>query len=188
MVALMTWAGCGGEGEKETQGPAAETQAVSTQAASSQPQRPSIVGDWERTTTCDELVQALRDAGMDELVDEFVAGNGFIRGVDDNNPEQIDLAQPCRGAVPRIHIHTFGPDGKFFSYDWKGQLVDEGRYRVTGDKLVISKEFPAVTFRIRLKAGTLMLNPLNIPHGCTTFRCGWSIAMAYPGKTWMSVS
>ena len=124
---------------------------------------------------------------MEELVDEFVAGNAFIPGVGVEDPEKIDVEQPCKGAVPRVHSHFFTEDGKFGSRDWNEQDVDDGRYRVSGDKLVISKEFPDVTFRYRIEGDTIMLEPLNIPAGCTTFRCGWSISVAYPGKRWKRV-
>jgi hypothetical protein len=134
-----------------------------------------------------ELVQALRSAGADELVDEFVAGNGFVPTIGVDDPEQVDLEQPCKGAVPRVHSHFFTEAGEFGSRDWNGEDVDDGRYRVTGDKLVISKEFPDVTFQYRIEGDTLTLEPLNIPAGCTTFRCGWSIAVAYPGKKWKRV-
>ena len=142
------------------------------------------MGAWTRETTCEELVQALRDAGMDELVVGFVAGNGFIPGIGEEEQGQIDRDQECKGAVPRVHSHFFTSDGKFGSRDWNGQDVDDGRYRVSGDKLVISKEFPDVTFRIRIEDNRIMFDPLNIPTGCTTFRCGWSISVAYPGKSW----
>jgi hypothetical protein len=65
--------------------------------------------------------------------------------------------------------------------------VDDGRYRVDGYELTISKEFPDVTFRFRIEGETITFEPLNIPQGCTTFRCGWSIAVAYPGKNWTRV-
>lgn len=172
---------CGGASTEEDTSAPATTTAVATGSAQ------EIVGEWERETTCDELVQALRDAGMDELVDEFVAGNGFIPGISVDEPEQIDPNDPCKGAVPRVHSHFFTEDGEFGSRDWNGEDVDEGRYRVNGDKLVISKEFPDVTFRYRIEGDTIMFDPLNIPAGCTTFPCGWSIAVAYPGKKWERV-
>ena len=52
---------------------------------------------------------------------------------------------------------------------------------------MISKEFPDVRFRIRIQDDTIMFNPLDIPRGCTTFRCGWSIAVAYPGMSWQRI-
>ena len=171
---------CGGDSAAEGTSTPATTEASTGSAH-------AIVGEWKRETRCLELVQALRAAGMDELIDEFVAGNGFIPAIGVDDPEQIDRQQPCRGAVPRVHSHFFTADGEFGSRDWNGEDVDDGRYRVVGDKLVISKEFPDVTFRYRIEGDTIMLDPLNIPAGCTAFRCGWSIAVAYPGKTWQRV-
>jgi hypothetical protein len=174
-------AGCGGD----SGGEATSVPATTTAAVNSAPEE--IVGEWARETTCAELVQALRDAGMDDVVDEFVAGNGFIPGIGVDDPEQVDPDNPCKGAVPRVHSHFFTEDGEFGSRDWNGDDVDDGRYRVTGDKLVISKEFPDVTFRYRIAGDTITFDPLNIPSGCTDFRCGWSIAVAYPGKEWSRV-
>ena len=172
---------CGGESaEEDAAAPAATTAEVSGSAH-------EIVGEWKRETTCGDLVQALRSAQMDEVVDEFVAGNGFIPGVGVDDPEQIDVQHPCKGANPRVHSHFFTPDGEFGSRDWNGQDVDDGSYRVIGDKLVISKEFPDVTFRFRIEGDLIMFEPLNVPRGCTTFRCAWSIAVAYPGKKWKRV-
>ena len=133
-------------------------------------------------TTCAELVQALRDAGMEEFVREFVAGNGFVPGV--RSADQLaDAEDPCDGAVPRMHSHFFTEDGAFGSRDWNGEVVDDGRYRVEGNKLVISKEFPDVTFRYRIDGDTVSFDP-EIPDSCATFRCAWSVSMAYPGKPW----
>jgi hypothetical protein len=172
-------AACGADSDDGTS-KGAVTTVVATAAG-------SIVGEWERQTTCNELVQALRDARMVELIDEFVAGNGFVPGIGVDDPERVDVERPCEGAVPRVHSHFFTDDGDFGSRDWHGQQVDDGRYRVSGDELIISKEFADVTFRFRIDGDTITLDPQNIPPGCTTFRCGWSIAVAYPGKTWTRV-
>ena len=122
---------------------------------------------------------------MASLVDEFVAGNGFIPHRS-GRPGANRLEQPCKGAVPRVHSHFFTEEGEFGSRDWNGQDVDDGRYRIEGDKLVISKEFRRdVPYRI--EGDTITFDPLNIPAGCTTFRCGWSVAVAYPGNTWKRI-
>ena len=176
---LVTGSACGGDSVVE----GAPTATTTAGTGSAQ----AIAGEWERETTCEELVQVLRDAGMDEVVDEFVAGNGFIPGISVDEPEQIDPNDPCKGAVPRVHSHFFTEGGEFGSRDWKGEEVDFGRYRVLGDTVVISKEFPDVTFRFSVDGDTLTLDPLNIPAGCTDFRCGWSIAVAYPGEEWTRV-
>ncbi len=186
---MLLGSACGGDsGEKgspATTTAATETPPTTTTSATGSAHE--VVGEWQGETTCAELVQALRNAGMDEVVDEFVAGNGFIPGISVDEPEQIDPNNPCKGAVPRVHSHFFTEDGQFGSRDWRGEDVDSGRYRVVGDKLVISKEFPDVTFRFRIEGNTITFNPVDIPAGCTDFRCGGSIAVAYPGKKWERV-
>jgi hypothetical protein len=146
----------------------------------------SLVGTWSRVTTCTELATALTKAGLQKVVVEFIVGNGFIPGV--TSPEQIaDPANPCEGAVPRKHAHFFRKNGEFGSLDWKGQVVDDGRFRIVKPgTVVIFKEFPKVTFRYRIRGKKISFTPL-IPSGCTAFRCMWAISMAYPGKTWHRV-
>ena len=147
----------------------------------------TLVGTWRRTTTCAELVAALRTAGMQKMTLDFVAGNGFIPGV--TASDQIaDQTNPCAGAVPRQHSHFFTKAGAFGSLDWHGQPVDDGKYRITKPgTVVIFKEFPKVTFHYRISGKSLALTPLAIPKGCTAFRCAWAISVAYPGKTWQRV-
>ena len=71
-------------------------------AASSGVANSSPVGTWTRTTTCQELLSALRRAGLGERALEMIVGNSFIPGV--RSVGQVkDRAHPCRGAVPRAH-------------------------------------------------------------------------------------
>ncbi|MDQ3777630.1 MAG: hypothetical protein M3310_02000, partial [Actinomycetota bacterium] len=174
---MFLLAGCGGsDGETSSADPTSAAESTTSPAAA------SLVGEWERETTCAELVAALRAAGLEKFTLEFVAGNGFVPRV--RSPDQIaDPHQPCRGAVPRKHSHFFTEGGRFRSRDWNGDDVDDGRYRVSGDELVISKEFPDVTFRYRIEGDSVTFEPA-IPVGCSTFRCAWSVSMAYPGKKW----
>ena len=143
----------------------------------------SLVGTWSRVTTCAEQLEALSRPGMERYAVEMVVGNGFIPGVRSAN-QLSDPARPCLGAVPRKHSHFFTKDGKFGSLDWNGEPVDDGTYKVMGNKLVISKEFPRVTFTFTMREGkTVMFTPV-IPKRCSTFRCAWSVSMAFPGKRW----
>jgi len=145
-----------------------------------------LVGTWRRTTTCAELVSALKAAGMRKMIVEFVAGNGFIPGV--VSPDQIaDPTNPCAGAVPRRHSHFFTRGGAFGSLDWNGHQVDDGTYTITRPgTVVVFKEFPRVTFRYRIQGKTVTFTP-TVPKGCTSFRCAWAISVAYPGKVWKRV-
>jgi hypothetical protein len=144
-----------------------------------------LEGTWVRETRCEELVTALTDAGLEQWVLEAVAGNGFVPGV--RSPDEIaDPADPCDGAVPRVHSHFFTEDGLFGSLDWKGHQVDDGTYELVGDDtFVVSKEFPDVTFRYLIDGDTITFEPV-IPD-CTPdcFEASWSVSVAYPGETWV---
>jgi hypothetical protein len=148
--------------------------------------QPALVGTWRRVTTCAELATALTKAGLRRFVLESVAGNGFIPGV--TRADQIaDPVHPCRGAVARKHSHFFTKNRKFGSLDWRGRPVDDGTYRLVGNRtVVIFKEFPKVTFHYRIRGTTITFTPV-IPKGCATFRCAWAVSMAYPGKSWQRV-
>ena len=101
--------------------------------------------------------------------------------------ELRDPARPCLGAVPRKHSHFFLENGEFGSLDWNADPVDDGRYRVTRPGTVtISKEFPNVSFRFRVRGNRISFTPL-VRKGCQTFRCAWAISVAYPGSTWRRV-
>lgn len=122
---------------------------------------------------------------MQKFVLEFVAGNGFIPGV--QRPEQIrDPANPCKGAVPRKHSHFFTKNREFGSLDWRGQTVDDGTYRTGPGTVTVFKEFPKVTFRYRITGNSITFSPV-IAKGCSSFRCAWAVSMAYPGKSWRRV-
>jgi hypothetical protein len=41
----------------------------------------------------------------------------------------------------------------------------------------------AAAFHYRITGKTLTFAPV-IAKGCSSFRCGWAISMAYPGKSW----
>jgi hypothetical protein len=192
-IALATMAVCavlltgcgGGEGnDTERTGATTSLRATSTEVAAVEP---LLVGEWQRATTCAELVRALKQAGLEKFAPEAVAGNGFVPGV--TTADQLaDPARPCDGAVPRRHSHFFTDDGEFGSLDWNGEPVDDGTYEIIDDRtFIISKEFPDVTFHYRIDGDTITFEPV-IPDDCSTFRCMWSVSVAYPGKSWKRVS
>ena len=178
---LLLSAGCGSSNDATS--PADSTS--SAEPAPSAVNRNELVGEWKRETTCAELVQAIRDAGLGKFAADAAAGNGFVPGVESAD-QLADPKQPCKGAIPREHSHFFTEDGAFGSRDWNGEEVDDGTYRVDGATLVISKEFPDVTFRHRIEGDTITFDP-EIPEQCSTFRCVWSVSMAYPGKKWKRI-
>jgi hypothetical protein len=144
----------------------------------------ALVGVWERETHCEELVSALTDAGLDRWVLESVAGNGFVPGV--TTPDQIaDPANPCDGAVPRVHSHFFDPHGVFVSLDWTGAPVDDGMYEVIDEgTFVVSKEFPDVTFHYTIEGTSIRFEPVIPDCSPDCFEAAWSVSVAYPGESW----
>ena len=165
---------------------------ASGRAASAEPR--SLVGEWERVTTCSDLVHRLEAAGFHEMALESAAG-GFIPGVT-SVEDLADPSHPCRGAIPRRHSHFFTSDGLFGSRDWNGEQVDEGTYTLIGDNTLVMpygfEDGPPidVTFHYRIAGETVRFDPV-IPDDCSTSHCreatGWSITVALEGKSWRRV-
>jgi hypothetical protein len=177
LVALVITSGCGAGSEGTTPETAQEPAATPAES----PLEP-LVGTWQRVTRCEELVSALKQAGLEDWVLESVSGNEFV-------PGYPDPAHPCKGAVPREHSHFFTPDGEFGSLDWQGEQVDDGTYEIVDDDtFVVSKEFPDVTFNYTIQGDTIMFDPVipDCAPGC--FEAAWSVTVAYPGETWERVS
>ena len=146
-----------------------------------------VLGTWTATTTCAAQYNALASRpGLKKYAVETVVGNGFIPGV--RSADRLkDPAHPCLGAVPRKHSHFFRQDGRFGSLDWTGQKVDDGTYALAGtNRIVIAKEFPSVTFTYAVRGNAIRFTP-QIPKGCSTLRCAWSVSMAIPGTAWKRI-
>lgn len=152
-----------------------------TETGSVQP----IVGEWQRVTTCQQRVKALRQSGLEEYAADHAAGDGFIPGVTDKS-QLKDPDHPCADAVPMKHSHFFTEDGQFGSRDDAGMQVDDGPYRLVGsDKLVIGGEDHEVTFRYEIDGDALRLYPklpACVKTGC--FPAQWAVAVSYNGLPW----
>ena len=72
-----------------------------------------IVGRWQQSHKCDELVSALNALGLGALA-PGVVGDYFPN----QTPEEL-AAKPdiCSGAVPQLHSHFFTASGLFGSLD-----------------------------------------------------------------------
>jgi hypothetical protein len=150
---------------------------------------PALVGRWERVTTCQELVAALRKAGLGATAPAMLAGNGFVPGT----PQQLARrANICKGAVPRRHSHFFTGAKQFGSLDWKTMQVDDGPYRIVNASTVRIGEG---TFRYRIASGKLTLTPVisaaakrqALVQPLKFSVAGWMVAVAFPGHTWKRV-
>jgi hypothetical protein len=154
-----------------------------TSAASSPPA--ALVGEWERDTRCEEIVQRLSDADLDQWVLDSAAA--FVPGAS-SGADLADPSKPCTGAVPHRHSHFFTADGRFGSRDENGMDVDDGTYRLVGDDtFVISKEFPEVTFHHVVSGDSIMFTPVIPECRPACFEATWSVAVAYEGLPWVRV-
>jgi hypothetical protein len=166
-----------------------ETEAEPTSASPSP--TPALVGRWERVTTCEELVEALDQAGLGATAAAMLAGNGLVPG----SPKQLaQKADICQGAVSREHSHFFTASGQFGSVDYNDEQVDDGPYEILDDDTVRIGE---TDFRFRITDGgqTLALEPVIEPSAkrealeqpLEFSGAGWSVAVAFPGHTWERV-
>jgi len=128
-----------------------------------------LVGRWEQTHHCEDLVRAFDAAGL------------------------AAAAPSCEGKHPQLHFHFFTEAGQFGSLDKNEQQVDDGtyeiidahtftigdstfRYTVTGrDTLTLE---PAITLTQRRET-------LASPQDFTTG--SWMVSVAYEGTTWKRV-
>jgi hypothetical protein len=146
----------------------------------------ALVGEWERDTRCEEIVQRLIDAGLDKSIPDVAAA--FVPGAS-SGADLADPSRPCMSAVPIRHSHFFTADGRFGSRDQNGQDVDDGTYRlVGGDTFIISKEFPDVTFHYVVSGDSIMFTPVIPACRPTCFEATWSVTVAYEGLPWARVT
>jgi hypothetical protein len=144
----------------------------------------AIVGEWVGVHDCGHIVSMLEAAKLDEFVLESVVGNGLIPGVD--TPAQVkDPAHPCVGAVQQRHSHFFTKDGQFGSKDFTASQVDDGTWKIEGDKLVINDQ----PFGFKIAGDELTLTPPKVDISkcadkACRFKAAWVLMVAMPGQTW----
>ncbi len=178
VLAFVVTTAC--SGSARTTGETPEERAATPSESTVEP----LVGTWEQVQRCEDLVSAFEQAGLENWVLEFVAGNGYIPGVSDKD-EIADPAHPCKGSVPREHSHFFTADGVFGSLDWKGKQVDDGTYEIVDDDTFAIGE---VAFNYTIRGDTIMFDPVIPDCSPECFEAAWSVAVAYPGKSWERVS
>ena len=163
-------------------------------ATASLTQAGALVGRWEQTTTCQQIVSALQREGLRAIAPVILAGNGLVPGT----PKQLAAKRAiCKGAVPRVHSHFFTRNGEFGSLDWNGRQVDDGPYRtLDGQKLRIGEGAWQGTFRYRIVNGRrLFLDPVvtaaakryALAHPLQFSLAGWTVAVALEGDPWKRV-
>lgn len=190
---LFLVSGCGGDGSSQSAsqtGSNGSTSSPSTSSAAG----PSIVGEWQRLTTCQERVDALTAAGLGAYAAESVAGDGFIAGVTQAK-DLKDPKHPCVGAIEQKHSHFFTADGKFGSRDANGQDVDDGTWRRTDSKTIIigppnGDTRAGTTFHFTITDNKILklypVMPACAKSGC--FEAQWAVSVSYNGLPWDRIS
>jgi hypothetical protein len=159
--------------------------------ASPSPPRPPLVGQWELKKTCAMIVQALTEAGLEDLI-PLAVGETLKLPENAPLPTNWDPSHPCADAkAPTAHSHTFWPDGTFNSYDQNLQEVDNGPYKIVNDRTFIIGGRTGMTFHYRIRGDTIMFDVV-IPKNCSSKAClralAWAFSVANPGQTWTRVT
>jgi hypothetical protein len=195
-AAATVTAGCS---SNSATSPPAGTSHSPTAAASASSAAAGLAGEWERVTTCQELVSELDKAGLAPLAPNAWSGQTSSTGLSSFAPgsPKPTKARPCTGALSREHSHFFSQSGQFGSLDWLGGQVDNGPYRIINDNTVYIGSPPiAAAFHYRIVHGdTLMLSPVltkamlrqALAHPDQFSAAFWAVTVAYAGYTWKRV-
>jgi hypothetical protein len=160
-VLILGPVGCGSDDSSDESGATATTtSAEKTNTAAD----PELVGEWSTENVCEDQLRAFKEAGVPE------PGVGEWAEFPGQNPTESD---PCQGAKPVEHSHSFGENGSFASYDENGQQVDEGRYTPVDDRTFTLGD-PPVTVRYRIEGDEATFDVV-VPD-CKTKRCRESLA------------
>jgi hypothetical protein len=152
-------------------------------------QAPPLVGRWSRVHRCQELVSALKAAGLGSAAPSAV-GDFFAGSTSQQLAKKPD---PCAGAKPMVHSHFFASNGMFGSLDQNSKQVDDGRYRIV-DRSTL--RIGSSTFHYRIfNHRTLRLSPVitaaarrrALAHPLQFSTAVWMVAVAYPGHSWKRV-
>lgn len=170
--------------------------ALASQSASLSATRDtSLVGRWQRTSTCQELVSALRKAGLGVLAPYAWQGQTSSTGITSFKPgsPKPTKTQPCTGALARLHSHFFTAQGQFGSLDWLGGQVDDGPYKIMNKGTF---RIGPVNFRFRIVNNkTLTLTPVltkamvrqALADPAKFSPAFWAVSVAYAGHSWKRV-
>jgi hypothetical protein len=167
LAAAIVATGCGSDN------PVDETAASSTtnSAATTDAGAGELVGKWVTDNNCQALADALAEAGLEEFTVDMAKGGGLLP------PGKPDPSDPCKGAQPVEHSHTFNAAGDFNSYDENGNEADFGTYKLTGDNsFTLSR--PPFTSDVRYSIdGNKATFDAVVPE-CDTHKCRLEAALA----------
>ena len=152
------------------------------------PHASRLQGRWAQTHTCQQLVTALRKAGLAATAPAAVGD--YFPG---STPQQLaKKTNFCRGAKPQLHSHFF-TGGSFGSVDQHNQQVDNGTYRIVNANTV---DINSGTFHFHVSGGnrltlipviTTRMRRAALAHPLKFSTAVWEVAVAYAGQTWKRV-
>ena len=145
VVALAVVATATGCGSDSSDAPAAGPR--SSTAAEEEPAPAGLPGEWRTVNVCADEVRALKQAGLGEFAREWVADAEYPGA---SAKKVAPGKDPCRGAKPMKHSHSFGQYSTFASFNQNGQRVHYGNYSRVGP-LAFTLSDPPVTVRYRIK-------------------------------------
>jgi alpha/beta hydrolase fold len=122
-----------------------------------------LVGEWSTENVCEDQLRAFKEAGLADPGTEWAEFPG-------QKPTDSD---PCHGAKPVEHSHSFGENGSFDSYDQNGEQVDDGTYTPVDDRTFTLGD-PPVTVHYRIEGDKATFDVVD--PACQTKRCRESAA------------
>ena len=187
LVVLALSACGGGGGQDSAEGGKSEKATMGTA-----PENP-LVGTWRRVRKCEEQVRLMKEAGLAELIPNWVSPSEFSHAA--SAQRSASSGDPCRGVrAGRLpHDHVFYEDGRFASVDDEGEFVDDGTYKFVDERTIEFGDPPGnlVHFRFSDDQDTVTFN-LEIPDmdNCSQHcrdETAYRIAVFYPGLPWKRV-
>jgi hypothetical protein len=137
---------------------------------------PAILGTWRSTYTCEELEEAFKKAGIDDLIPKWL----YAFGLGKKGDEPTRSEHECAGSEEFQRTHFFRPNGYLMNYQGTKLVDDCHCYQlVDGDTFVSLGDpgDPDITLQYTVDGGTLTFDVVP-PATCTTANCRDAIAFS----------
>jgi len=193
---VLALVGCSASQDGRSSSPRTAVTPGGTNSSTAPAPPPQLVGRWQRTITCSELVSELKLYRLAPLAPYAWLSQTSSTGTSSfapGSPKPTE-AHPCTGAIPRVHSHFFDATGRFGSLDWLGDPVDDGSYRILDAQ---SMRIGGVRFKYQITDGdTLQLTPVLTRAMIRQARAdpreysdaGWAVSVALSTHTWHRVA